>query len=256
LTAEPRTPETCSAPYRVRFDEAAPDGLLRTSVVLRYAQDLAWFHSSARGFTRAWYAERGLTWLARAAEVAMLGDVRVGDDLVGTTRVVGWRRVWARRRTDFVDASGATVAWTNVDWVLLDARGAPTRVPKDFEKDLWAPEATFPLGRVALDPAPADAARATTTIQVRPQELDPMDHVNNAVYADWLDEAVLRTGAREAVRSIPRTVRLEYVRAVEAGAAVVEETWQDAAGWSFRVSDPSGTEMLRARLEPAASRSA
>ena len=203
MIAEPRTPETCSAPYRVRFDEAAPDGLLRTSVVLRYAQDLAWFHSSARGFTRAWYAERGLTWLARAAEVAVLGEVRVGDDLVGTTRVVGWRRVWARRRTDFVDANGATVAWTNVDWVLLDARGAPTRVPKDFERIFWAPEATFPLGRVALAPAPADAGRATTTIQVRPQELDPMDHVNNAVYADWLDEAVLRAGARDAVRVDP-----------------------------------------------------
>src|SRR5262245_37286056 len=106
MTSGPRTPETCSAPYRVRFDEAAPDGLLRTSVVLRYAQDLAWFHSSQRGFTRAWYAERGLTWLARAAEVTMLRPVLVGDELVGTTRVVGWRRVWARRRTDFVDTDG------------------------------------------------------------------------------------------------------------------------------------------------------
>ena len=43
------------SPYRVRFDEAGPDGNLRTSTLLRYAQDLAWYHSAQRGFTRAWY---------------------------------------------------------------------------------------------------------------------------------------------------------------------------------------------------------
>ena len=87
--------------YRVRFDEAGPDGRLRTSVLLRYAQDLAWFHSAARGFDRAWYAERGLAWLVRAAEVEVLaGRSRWATSSSGTTQVVGWRRVWARRRTD------------------------------------------------------------------------------------------------------------------------------------------------------------
>ena len=247
MTDSEREPDSCSAPYRVRFDEAAPDGLLRTSVLLRYAQDLAWFHSSQHGFTRDWYRERGLTWLARAAEVTLLGEIRVGDELVGTTRVVGWRRVWARRRTDFVDAAGSTAAWTHVDWVLLDARGAPTRVPKDFDTHFWAPEARFPLGRVALE-APPDE-HSMTSIQVRPQELDPMDHVNNAVYADWLDEEVMRAGGTPAVRAIPRTIRLEYVRAVDAGATVEAEAWPDARGWSFRVLEPPGGESLRARLE-------
>ena len=92
-----REPDRCSAQYRVRFDEAGPDGLLRTSVLLRYAQDLAWYHSALRGFDRAWYTERRLTWLVRAAEVGVVAPMRVGDELVGTTMVVGWRRVWARR---------------------------------------------------------------------------------------------------------------------------------------------------------------
>ncbi len=105
MTEPAREPDRCSSSYRVRFDEAAPDGLIRTSVLLRYAQDLAWYHSAQHGFTRAWYGERGLTWLARAAEVQILGPLRVGDEAVGTTQVVGWRRVWARRRTDFVDVS-------------------------------------------------------------------------------------------------------------------------------------------------------
>src|SRR4029079_8531260 len=103
------------------------DGLIRTSVLLRYTQDLAGLHSAGRGFGRDWYAERGITWLVRASEVWVAEPIRVGAELVGTTLVLGWRRVWARRRTDFHDADGELVARENIDWVLLDDRGAPTR---------------------------------------------------------------------------------------------------------------------------------
>ena len=55
--------------YRVRFDEAGPDGNLPAEGYLRYAQDLAWIHSETAGFGREWYGARGLTWLARAIEL-------------------------------------------------------------------------------------------------------------------------------------------------------------------------------------------
>ena len=245
--SEPGEPDACSAPVRVRFDEAGPDGLLRTSALLRYAQDLAWYHSAARGFDRDWYRERGLTWLARAAEVGVEAEIRVGDELTGTTRVVGWRRVWARRRTEFVDATGVLAGWTHVDWVLLDARGAPTRIPVDFQPVFGAPDAGFPLARVPLSEPPPDAAHARFT--VRPQELDPMDHVNNAVYADWVEEQVIAAGGLADVRAIPRLARLEYARAAAAEAAVDAITWRETAGWSCRISDTAETELLRARLE-------
>lgn len=244
--------DRCSAPFRVRFDEAGPDGRLRTSVVLRYAQDLAWFHSAQRGFDRDWYAERGLAWLVRAAEVGIEGAVGVGAALTGTTQVVGWRRVWARRRTEFHDGSGGRVAWTHVDWVLLDARGAPTRIPPAFGV-FGATEATFPLARVELGEPPSTAHRAT--FRVRPQELDPMDHANNAVYADWLDEQVIEAGGDEgiaATRGLPRVARLEYARPAARDANVEATAWADPAhrGWSCRLDDAAGTTLVRARLEP------
>jgi acyl-ACP thioesterase len=243
---DPRAPDTCSAPYRVRFDEAGPDGRVRTSVLLRYTQDLAWFHSAARGFDRAWYAERGLTWLVRAAEIEVLHPVRVGSELVGTTRVTGSRRVWARRRTDFRDAAGETVAEVRIDWVLLDARGAPTRIPAEFDPIFGMQQGPIELARVDLPAAPTEAER--TRFDVRPQELDPMDHVNNAVYADWLEERVIAAGGRDDVRSIPRLARLEYARAAEAAATVTAETWRDGDdGWACRIADDGG-DLLRARL--------
>jgi acyl-CoA thioester hydrolase len=237
-----------SAPYRVRFDEAGPDGLLRTSVLLRYAQDVAWFHSASLGFGRAWYAERGLTWLVRAAELAVLRPIEVGSDVVGTTRVIGWRRVWARRRTEFHDETGSLLAWTQIDWVLLDARGAPTRIPAEFEPVFGATSGAFGLARVALGQPPADARQFR--IAVRPQELDPMGHVNNAVYADWLEEAVIRAGDPSAPRCIPRVIRLEYAAPADAAAQLTSDAWLDAGGWSYRLSNGAEHELLRARLEP------
>ncbi len=241
-------PDSCSAPYRVRFDEGGPDGLIRTSVLLRYTQDLAGYHSDTRGFGRSWYTERGITWLVRAAEVWVVQPIAVGTELVGTTTVVGFRRVWARRRTEFRDADGALVSWVHIDWVLLDDRGAPTRIPKEFDTVFGAPPATFGLARVDVGEAPPEPARLTFT--VRPQELDPMDHVNNAVYADWLDEAVLVAGGAAATRAVPRLVRLEYARAAEPAARLVADAWPDGGAWVCRVADADGSDLLRARLEP------
>ncbi len=244
-----RPADSCSAPYRVKFDEGSPDGLIRTSVLLRYTQDLAGHHSTARGFDRAWYQEREITWLVRAAEIAVVARIPVDSELIGTTRVVGWRRVWARRRTEYVDTAGTMVAWVHIDWVLLDRRGAPTRIPPEFDAAFGAPPATFPLARVDLGEAPDDARRAD--LIVRPQELDPMDHVNNAVYADWVDEAVIAAGGAGSVRVVPRFLRLEYARAAEPGARVGSVVWPDASGgWSCRMTDDADADLLRARLEP------
>lgn len=77
-----------------------------------------------------------------------------------------------------------------------------------------------------------------------------MDHVNNAVYADWLDEAVIAAGATPVVRAVPRLVRLEYVRSAEPAERLVGATWRDGDDWSFRVSGDAGDDRLRARLEP------
>lgn len=241
--------ERYQAPYRARFDEAGPDGHLRSSAVLRYAQDLAWLHSAAAGFDRSWYGEHGLTWLVRAAELEVLAPIRVGAPLTGTTEVVGFRRVWSRRRSEFLDASGALCAWIHIDWVLLDARGAPTRIPPIFGERFTVPSTPLVLGRVALADIPDDAHR--TRFTVRPQELDPMDHVNNAVYADWLDEAVIAAGDTEATRVIPRRIRLEFALPAARGATLGSTAWPDDAGWSYRVADSGGTELLRARLERA-----
>ena len=59
-------------------------------------------------------------------------------------------------------------------------------------------------------------------------------------------------GGEPAIRAIPRMVRLEYAAPADRDAQLLAETWTTADGWSYRLSDEAGQELLRARLEVAA----
>jgi acyl-ACP thioesterase len=237
-----------TAPYRVRFDEAGPDGALRTSGLLRYAQDVAWQHSEARGFTRAWYAERGLSWVVRAAALEVIEAIPMGTEVAVTTRVVGFQRVWAQRRAECRLTDGRVAAVVRTDWVMIDARGRLARVPAELLERFPAPAADGSVLRVPL-PAPPSAA-AHRSFAVRPHELDPMNHPNNAVYLDWLEESLRLAGeaGEAAVRARPRTIRLEYAAAPDPAAEVLSEAWSDGDRWCCHLTDASGTSLLRAEV--------
>ena len=143
------------------------------------------------------------------------------------------------------------MARTDIDWILLDGRGAPTRIPTEFDAVFGAPVVQFGLARVPLGESPGDARHVSFT--VRPQELDPMNHVNNAAYADWLDEAVIAAGDAPTTRALPRLARLEYAAPADAGSRVFADVWPARHGWSFSVRDEAGHALLRARLEPGPS---
>lgn len=224
-----------SLPYRVRFDEATPNGAIRTSVLLRFAADLASVHSERRGFDRAWYRERGLAWLVRGVDLELVGPIVHGDVIVGTTRAVAARKVLARRRTEFRGPDGQPVAIVIVDWALTSSAGVPTRIPPVFDTVFGLTPHGFEPIRVR--PAPPTAI-AGADRRVRPQELDPMDHVNNAVYLDWAEEAIRAIEpASTAIDAVPRRWRLEYLGSAGPAATVRASAWPDAAGWSVRIAD-------------------
>lgn len=205
-------------------------------------------HSEALGFDRDWYAERSLAWLVRAAEVEVVGAVSTGRTLDVTTEVVGHRKVWARRRGEFHLPEGALVATVLTDWVLVDGRGRLARVPEVFEARFPAPAMSESLLRVELPPPPGGAARRS--FRARRHELDPVGHVNNAVYLDWLEEAVADASPEDAPRldELPRRYRIDYAGAVAPGVDLEAVAWRDEAGWAYSLRGPHG-ELIRARLE-------
>lgn len=238
--------DSLALPYRVRFDEATPAGGIRTSVLLRYAQDCAWAHSEARGLGRDWYWRRGLFWLVRAVELRVVGTLAVRANATVTTTVVGFRRVLARRRTTVDDADGAPVAVLDTDWAMIDAAGVPTRIPPEFAARFAGVGERFAPNRVVLGAAPADAV--ALRFAARAQELDPMGHANNATYLDWLEEAAA-VAFPELLSTVPRTYRLEYLLPAVPGAQLEATAWRsDSSSMAYRLTDGIA-ELLRATIE-------
>jgi acyl-ACP thioesterase len=227
------------AGYRVRFDEAGPDGRIRTSTLLRYAQDIAWRHSEALGFDREWYAGRQLSWVVRAVELELLEPIAMGQTVRLSTAVIGHRRIWARRRGEFESAADVRAAVVTTDWVLLDARNRIVRIPDDFGVAFPNPEVRSEILRV---PATDRPVVASVAVDVRTRDLDPMGHVNNAVYLDWAEEAL---AAAWTTGSGPRWARLEYLASAGPGEHVELDVTGSAREWSVRIRRPDGVELVR-----------
>lgn len=231
--------------YRVRFDEAGPDGALSASGFLRYAQDLAWVHSESAGFGRDWYRERGLTWLVRAIELDLLEGVPYGSELCVSTEVLGLRRVWARRRNEFrLARQERMVALALTDWVLLDSDGRLVRPPREILDAFEAPAQFTPLRLARADP-PAGAF--TAEIRVRRADLDPMAHVNNAAYLDYVDEVFVDQSGSERL-PVPRRYRAEFKQPAEPDARLTGTSWTAHDSWWLTL-DADGRSSFRASLE-------
>ena len=231
------------AGYRVRFDEAGPDGRVRTSALLRYAQDVAWRHSEDLGFDRVWYTERGRWWVVRAVDLTVLAPISMGRTLRVSTAAIGHRRIWARRLAECRLADGTVAATVTTDWVILDDRGRLVRIP-DFGLSFSNAELARDIIRVEQPDPPTGAPRMA--LRVRPQDLDPMGHVNNATYLDWIEEGLAELGLGAALAALPRAVQLEYRASAAPGDDVTIATWLEGERWHARIAGPDRVEFVRA----------
>jgi acyl-ACP thioesterase len=136
------------------------------------------------------------------------------------------------------------VARVQTDWLLLDRRNRPARLPPEFEHAFPMLGADDALARVELPEPPEGVARQP--VRARPHELDPMGHVNNAVYVDWLEEAIAAASTQDSTPPSPRRMGLEYLGSAAPGVELGAIAWPADHGWLFRL-DAGGQVLVRAR---------
>ena len=233
-------------PYRVRFDEATANETMRTAIYLAWVADIAWQHSTALGFGREWYSERGLYWLVRAIQLDVFRLIPTYAGVLVSTQVLGYRRVAARRESEVRDPSGELMARAQIDWVMTNERGIPTRVPADFHRFVAAATTAFEMHKVALPAAPPDAFERR--FHVRRRDLDPLDHVNNSVYVDYLEEALESAGQGPLLQATPRRYILDFAASAARDELLVDRAWSQEGGWAYRLSREDGADIFRARI--------
>ncbi|HEX7587793.1 MAG TPA: acyl-CoA thioesterase [Anaerolineae bacterium] len=175
----------------VRSYELKSDGGVGHAVFLQWFQEAAFEASASRGFGMKEYNEMGAAWVMRGVDVEFLESARYLEEIEISTWVSDLHRVRSHREYEARRAIDRfLLARARVDWVFLDAttlalRRVPTEMGKLFE----------PNGRPALVPitwpdltAGKPLGHFENTRRVQQYELDQMQHVNNSVYVNWIEQ--------------------------------------------------------------------
>lgn len=253
--------------FRVRHYECDAYGHVNNVNYLRYMQETAFDASAAAGYDMARYEALGCHWLVRETEVEYLRPLRYGDSIEVKTWVADFRRVRSRRVYEMRNTlTGTVVARGMTDWVYLEtATGRPTPIPSEMMAAFFPdgpPASVPPRSRFpALPPAAPEVYRQRRRIEWR--DLDPAQHVNNAIYLAYIEDCGLQVAAaygwpqermrQEGFAIVARRHQVQYLVPALMDDTVEIATWVSSIRHSTalrhfvisRVSD--GARLARAR---------
>jgi YbgC/YbaW family acyl-CoA thioester hydrolase len=216
-------PQRFTRRFRVRHYELDAFGQVKGVNLVRYMQEAAIEASTALGFSPDWYQQHGVGWVVRRLSVRYFAPAVYGDEVEVATWLSLLRGVRSLREYDLRRSwDGMQLARGRAEWVYMDFQsGQPIRVPDAWAEAFNSKDKPDDLGIRFKDAHPTqDAPRYTSRRRVQFHELDTVQHVNHAVYLQWIDEAF---------RDIPRE-KLE-IRNPKS------ESEQPFSDFGFRISD-------------------
>jgi acyl-CoA thioester hydrolase len=190
-------PLTHTSTFKVRFYECDPYGHVNNTNYLRYMQDAAFEASAAAGYDTHRYELMGRMWYAHATDIEYIRPLKYGDCVEVRTWVMDFRRVTSRRAYEMRQVeTGDLVAKATTDWAFLDSTTEkPAAIPLELLQHF------FPEGLPEQHPhrekfpaaSPPPNGVWTLRRRVRWADLDPARHVNNAVYAEYVEDCGLQS---------------------------------------------------------------
>jgi acyl-CoA thioester hydrolase len=198
--------------FRVRHYELDSFGHVNNAVYVNYMQEAAIEASADAGFGTAWYREQGTGWVIRKLSIRYLLPALYNDELEVKTWISEVRRATCTREYEITrTGDAARIARARVQWVYLNSStGRLARLPSEIS-ERFAPtgEREEDLGiHLQKGQKTVDAFRYLTRRRVQTFELDTLQHVNHAVYLNWIEQAyfdALRAAGHPVERTPPRT---------------------------------------------------
>jgi acyl-CoA thioester hydrolase len=211
--------------FKVRHYECDSYGHVNNAVYLRYMQEAGIGAAAAIGQDSEKLKAMNRTWLPRFTEIEYLSPLSAGETVDVKTWVSGFRRVISRRIYEFRrHAEEEIVARAYTDWVFLESdRLQPATIPPEV-KSLFVPEGAdqsmSPRYRFP-QPAPPPEGVFRIVRHIEWQDIDMMQHLNNASYLDYaMDAGVQLTSAfgwpmsywmEEGIAFVARRNSIEYL---------------------------------------------
>ena len=177
-------------PFRVRWSELDATGIVAPASYLRYLVETAYDWGDTLGLGAKNDQLLGLFWLIRETEIRFLRPLRHNDEFYFTIWMVSWHRVRGLRCFEIKHkASDEVIAQGTQHIVAMDANtGRPASPPEEIINNFRLEEPrVFPFERFPKIVTPEKTF--VTQRQVEWADLDALEHVNNAMYVTYAEEA-------------------------------------------------------------------
>ena len=208
--------------FRVRWGELDASGTVSPANYLRYLMETAWDWGDAVGLGVNDSQSLDLFWVIRETEIRFLRPLRHHDVFDFTIWLVNWQRVRGTRCFELKRKESAEVLAQGTQQVVcMDSKtGRPLSLPKDvIDRFRLENPRVFPFERF-----PKISSVETSFVvqrRVESMDLDLYEHVNNAVYIHYAEEAVAQAfSARgwapaklseQNLRIATRRVQIQYL---------------------------------------------
>ena len=232
--------------YVVKSYEADCHGFLRLLTLMNLLQDAATESANILGFGFEKCAELGLTWFGSDYFIQIDRLPKMGESFVIET----WpaeTKLWGAIR-DFLiyDDNGKVNIKVSSQWVLIDiARKRPVMLSKYFPDYTPLNERALPIDFMKIKEP--DNFEREDEFNVRFDDIDINNHVNNAIYPLWASECA-ETDFR--LTHIPAEIEINFKKSAVYGDKIAVLTAKDGEDTfhSIRESDKT-TELSRCRIK-------
>lgn len=178
---------------KISFFELNSRFELRLKGLLNYMQEAAAFHSEQAGHGTCQLMEQGNAWVLHRIGMTFHRIPVFGDDLRIVTWHQGAKGFRAYRDFEIFCGSQKIVSATTV-WFFIDLhRKKILKIPKDIaERYTLEKDQAWDTDINAWNPDLELKTEPVVQIQTRPSDYDPLGHVNNALYFDYLETLITR----------------------------------------------------------------
>jgi YbgC/YbaW family acyl-CoA thioester hydrolase len=223
--------------FRVRWSELDASGTVSPANYLRYLLETAWDWGIAIGWDENYSQNPDVFWVIRETEIRFLRLLRHNDVFDFTIWMVNWQKVRGTRCFEMKrKETGDLIAQGTQQIVYMDAKtGRPISLPEEEIKrfQIENPQ-VFPSERFPKI-TPVESSFLVQR-QVGLMDLDAYEHLNNAVYIDYAENAAAQDFASrgwspvklaEAGLSIAvRRLHIQYLSIAEWGETLNISTHQ------------------------------
>ncbi|MCQ2734754.1 MAG: thioesterase [Alphaproteobacteria bacterium] len=174
--------------YHVKSYETDCHGFLRVVTLMNWLQDIAFENAEFLGFGLEACRAQNLAWVGSDYAVRIRRMPRLDEHITIET----WpatEKLWGAIR-DFTlkDKNGEIIALASSQWVLIDyERRRPVALKKHFPNYSFIPERVIAEDFPKINPP---QSHNVYDFEVRFDDVDVNNHVNNAVYPLWASESL------------------------------------------------------------------